>query len=182
MTRTSPPFVIRTAAPRDASAIARVYVDTWRDAYPTMVPDSVLVGMSHGRQRAQWSLALAQGGAETVMVAADAGAGIVGFGSCGRSRAATLPYRGEVFTLYVLADFRGMGIGARLLHGLFGALTKRGYASALVWVLSDNPARYFYAAMGGAVVAERDEALWGKTVRQAAYGWTDLKSNLCTSI
>ena len=74
-------------------------------------------------------------------------------------------------TLYVLADFRGLGIGKRLLSGLFGALTKKRYRSALVWVLTDNPARYFYAAMGGTPVAERDEALWGKTLRQTAYGW-----------
>ena len=108
------------------------------------------------------------------MVAEHADAGIVGFGSCGPARAATLPYRGEVHTLYVLADFRGAGVGRRLLRRLFGALTERGYDAALVWVLADNPARYFYAAMGGRVVAQRDEALWGQTVRQAAYGWTDL--------
>ena len=171
----TPPPVIRSANPGDAGAIARVYVDTWRDAYPTMVPNAVLVGMSLRRQRAYWSQALVRARTEAIMVAEDARAGIVGFGSCGRARAAPLPHQGEVYTLYVLADFRGAGKGAGLLRGLFGALTERGYSSALVWVLADNPARYFYAAMGGVVVAERDEALWGKTVRQAAYGWTDLK-------
>ena len=166
--------IIRHANPRDASAIARVYVDTWRDAYPTMIPDSVLVGMSHSRQREIWAQVLARHGAEIVMVAEDARAGIVGFGSCGRARAGTPAYQGEVYTLYVLADFRGSGIGKGLLHGLLGELSKRGYASALVWVLADNPARYFYAAMGGVMVAERDEALWGMTLHQAAYGWSDL--------
>ena len=136
-----------------------------------MIPDSVLVGMSHRRQRVYWAQVLARGGDEAVVVAEDARAGIVGFGSCGPARATTLPYRGEVHTLYVLADFRGLGIGKRLLSGLFGALTKKRYRSALVWVLTDNPARYFYAAMGGTPVAERDEALWGKTLRQTAYGW-----------
>ena len=168
-------LVIRSAAPRDARAIARVYVDTWRDAYPTMIPDSVLVGMSHRRQHAAWAQVLARRWAEAVMVAEDGRAGIVGFGSCGRARAATLPYRGEVYTLYVLADFRGTGLGKRLLQGLFGALTKRGYRSALVWVLADNPARYFYQAMGGQLIAERDEALGGRSLRQTAYGWTDLE-------
>ena len=174
----TPSPVIRSANPGDAGAIAGVYVDTWRDAYPTMVPDAVLVGMSLRRQRAYWSQALVRRGSEAVMVAEHSDAGIVGFGSCGPARTATLPYRGEVHTLYVLADFRGAGTGAGLLRGLFGALTERGYSSALVWVLADNPARYFYAAMGGVVVAERDEALWGKTVRQAAYGWTDLKETV----
>ena len=43
-------------------------------------------------------------------------------------------------------------------------------------MLADNPARYFYAAMGGRVVAERSQALWGKPLQQAAYGWPDLEA------
>ena len=105
------PPVIRSAVPRDARAIAKVCVETRRDAYPTMIPDSVLIGMSYRGQRATWARVLARRGGEAVMVVEDGLAGIVGFGSCGRVRAAALPYRGEVFTLYVLADFRGMGIG-----------------------------------------------------------------------
>ena len=92
----SPSPLIRSAIPRDASAIAGVYVYTWRDAYPTMIPDAVLLRMSHRRQRAYWAGVLAQRGMHAVMVAEDARAGIVGFGSCGRARTATLPYRGEV--------------------------------------------------------------------------------------
>ncbi len=33
------------------------------------------------------------------MVAEDASAGVVGFGSCGPARGTSLPYRGEVYTL-----------------------------------------------------------------------------------
>jgi hypothetical protein len=43
-----------------------------------------------------------------------------------------------------------------------------------VWVLHDNPARYFYERLGGSYVADREEDLWGVRVRQAAYGWPDL--------
>ena len=50
----------------------------------------------------------------------------------------------------------------------YSSLTQKGYRSALVWVLADNPARYFYQAMGGRVVAERDEALWGNTTERNA--------------
>ena len=106
----SAPPVIRSPHPGDASAIAQVYVDTWRDAYPTMIPDAVLVGMSLRRQRGYWTQVLARGGDEAVVAAEDAGAGIVGFGSCGPARATALPYRGEVHTLYVHANFRGVGI------------------------------------------------------------------------
>ncbi len=44
---------IRPAAAADADAIARIHVDSWRDAYPTLLPDSYLVErLSEARQRA----------------------------------------------------------------------------------------------------------------------------------
>ncbi len=45
---------IRRADADDAAAIARVYVETWRSAYPGMLPDRVLIGMSVARQQAAW--------------------------------------------------------------------------------------------------------------------------------
>src|SRR3546814_2185047 len=71
-------------------------------------------------------------------------------------------------SLYVQPDHQGQGIGRRLLNGLFQALRKQRYDSATIWVLDANPSRYFYEAMGGRPVAERDEALWGVVMHEAA--------------
>src|SRR3546814_18880099 len=98
----------------------------------------------------------------------------VAFGSCGVTRRPELPFSGEVYTLYVQPDHQGQGIGRRLLNGLFQALRKQRYDSAIIWVLDANPSRYFYEAMGGRPVAERDEALWGVVMHEAAYGWDRL--------
>ena len=43
---------IRAALPADARAIARVYIETWRAAYPGMLPDKVLLDMTPARQEA----------------------------------------------------------------------------------------------------------------------------------
>jgi hypothetical protein len=43
-------------------------------------------------------------------------------------------------------------------------------------VLADNPARFFYEAMGGRRIRERDERLWGVDLHEAAYGWRDLET------
>jgi ribosomal protein S18 acetylase RimI-like enzyme len=99
----------------------------------------------------------------------------VGFGSCGPARDASLNHAGEIYTLYVLPDFHDLGIGRRLLRGLFDRLATRGMDSALVWVLADNPSRFFYESMGGRRVAERDERVWGTVLTEAAYGWTDFR-------
>ena len=166
---------IRTATGADAAAIARVHVETWRDAYAGLIPNQVLLKMSHRDHVAMWSAELARGrGTNMVIVAHEARAGVVGFGSCGRARGSDLPYAGEVYTLYVHPDFQEMAIGRRLLDALFHGLLEHGFRSALVWVLAGNQARFFYQAMGGTHVAVRTERLWGTALKEMAYGWADI--------
>lgn len=165
---------LRLATAADAATIARIYVETWRDAYPGMLPDSVLVRLSPDRQSRSWRHAVGDPG-QAVLVADEPAAGVVGFGSCGASRRRILPFSGEVYTLYVSGDHQRRGVGRQLIFSLLAALRERGHDSALVWALADNPSRFFYEAMGGALVAEGDEVLWGVSVRQRAYGWRNLE-------
>ena len=44
----------------------------------------------------------------------------------------------------------------------------------MIWVLADNPARFFYERMGGRRVGERDERLWGALLHEIGYGWSSL--------
>ena len=53
-------------------------------------------------------------------------------------------------------------------------MVDKGYGCSLLWVLRDNPSRYFYERAGGKAIAERQERLWGCTVDQLCYGWPDL--------
>ncbi len=167
---------LRPARPADAPAIARVHVETWRAAYAGIVPDAYLVAMTESKQALQWNNTIRSAVApEVVLVAASSdlpGGRVVGFGSCGRAR--KRPGAGEVFTLYVAPDWQGRGIGRRLLHALLAKLEAGGLNQALVWVLSDNPARFFYEAMGGRRVAERHEPFAGVRLEEAAYAWDDL--------
>ena len=167
---------IRRAAVADAAAIAEVHVETWRDTYAGLVPSRVLVGMRRRQKAAMWSQALDRRRTrQVVMVAEDDAGAVVGFGSCGPAKGVDLDFDGEVYTLYVLPDYQGRGIGARLLAGLFEALLAGGSRSALIWVLAGNPARFFYQTAGGAWIAVREERLWGATLREMAYGWDDLE-------
>jgi len=169
---------LRPARSHDAAGIARVHVETWRDTYAGLVPDGYLLNLTQAGQAAQWAAAL--GGtrsAETALVAEIIGAQgprVVGFGSCGRARAG--PVAGEVYTLYVGANWQNRGIGRRLLTGLFEVLAKQRTAAAAIWVLSGNPARFFYEAMGGIRQAERKERFAGTLLDETAYVWPDLQA------
>ncbi len=172
-------IVLRRGRPGDGPEIARVHVETWRTTYAGIVPAGYLVGMTTAKKVAVWESTLRRKGAEIVLVAevlgktgSEAGARLVGFGSCGLARAG--PCRGEVYTLYVASDWQGQGIGARLLRGLFEALRSAGVNDALIWVLRANPARFFYEAMAGQRLAERREPFAGVQLEETAYRWPDL--------
>ncbi len=180
---------LRSAGLNDAGPIARVHVTTWRAAYAGLVPDTYLVGMTEVGQMRLWRRLLGRPQAEETILVAEvesaastgsaASAGgpqVVGFGSCGPSRPYGLPYRGEIFTLYVTDDWQGRGIGRALIQALFVDLVARGSRDALIWVLSANPARFFYEAVGGSPVAERKEAFAGAMLDETGYAWPDLES------
>lgn len=168
---------IRDARIGDADGIAAVYVDAWRTGYPGMVPDKVLVRMSKRDQATQWAHAIASRPASDAILVAELGRhGIIGFGSCGPARRTILPQAAEIYTLYVRPGYQDRGLGRELLSRLFERLSENELSSAVVWVLSANPARYFYEAMGGLRVAERRERLWGCDLPQTAFAWADLRT------
>ena len=169
---------IRPARLADAPGIAAVHVETWRAAYAGIIGDDYLVGLDPATQTLTWRRwILASGSGDGVLVAEAGGrqgGEIVGFGSVGRRRSVTLPYAGEVYTLYVTTDWQGRGLGRRLLGGLFERLVKAGCESAFLWVLSENPSRFFYEAQAGRPVAKRQEPFAGVLLDETAYAWPDL--------
>jgi L-amino acid N-acyltransferase YncA len=162
---------VRPARRADAAAIGRIHVETWRDAYAGLLPDARLLRLSPSIEAERWRAEIEGSGA--VLVAEGEGQ-VIGFGSCGRSRQRGLPYDGEVYTLYVAPEHHGRDAGRLLLTALFRALETAGCKSALIWVLKGNPSRFFYEAMGGRHVADRDEPMWGRMVSESAYGWDRL--------
>jgi ribosomal protein S18 acetylase RimI-like enzyme len=172
---------IRRARREDAAAIGRVHVETWQAAYPGLLPDRLLAAMSDVRQSAWWSRLLADPGeARGVVVADDEEMGVVGFGSCGpvRDPPEGLSGRerrvGEVYTLYVEPDFQNQGLGRRLLDALFRQLNADGCDAVVLWMLADNPTRFFYEGMGGERAGQRIDTLAGADVEEVAYAWHDL--------
>jgi ribosomal protein S18 acetylase RimI-like enzyme len=170
------PVTIRSARPSDARAIARLDVETWRTTYAGVLSATYLVGLSAPRREFAWRMAILRDPGD-VRVAVDADAVVRGFGSCGPSRSER-HFPGEVFTLYVAPDWQNLGIGRRLLQALFQRLTASGLDAAIVWVLRDNPARFFYERVGGRLVSHKPIPVGGTLVEALGYGWPDLPAYL----
>jgi ribosomal protein S18 acetylase RimI-like enzyme len=169
-------ITIRPARSTDARPVARVDVETWRTTYAGVLSASYLVGLSEHRREVGWRMAIMREPRD-VRVAVDAAGMIRGFGSCGPSRSER-HFPGEVFTLYVAPDWQNRGIGRRLLIALFRRLAVSGLDAAIVWVLRDNPSRFFYERVGGRFVSHKPIPIGGSQVEALAYGWPDLPAYL----
>ena len=160
---------VRPARPEDAAAIADVHVRTWQAAYEHVFGTQRLAGIEE-RRRAQWEEWLANPQpAWRAFVAEEAGR-VLGFVRVGDSRDES--GKGELFAIYVLPEAWGSGAGSALMASALEAL--RGYSSAMLWVLEENPrARRFYEREGWILDGgRRDEEILGVTVAEVRYRTT----------
>jgi ribosomal protein S18 acetylase RimI-like enzyme len=172
-------ITIRFARPEDARSIARLDVETWRATYAGMLSASYLVGLSERRRELGWRDVILREPRD-VRVAVRDNAALLGFGSCGPNRG-DRRFAGEVFTLYVAPDWQNQGIGRGLLTALFRRLVAAGRPSAIVWVLRDNPSRFFYERLRGRQITRKTLAFGGSAVEAVAFGWRDLPGFLAAS-
>ena len=166
--------VFRKARPADAEAVARIYVESWRDTYPLVLPARALAAMTVQGQSARWRNAIALAVREAVFVAEDEKSRILGMTSMGRARDTGVGYDAEIYTLYVDPSMTGRGVGRLLLAGAFAALAEGGHMRCVIWAHAGNPARFFYEAMGGKLIAERTTSMMGVRVPEVAFGWPRL--------
>jgi ribosomal protein S18 acetylase RimI-like enzyme len=193
-------IAVRRARPADAIAIAAVHVAAWRSTYPGILPDSYLANLSVSRQAAYYDAAIR--GSTGVFVAtasgldlppgpgsaAGTGSGprIIGFGTAGQARPSSdiggrRLGEGEIETLYVLDDWRERGIGRRLMRASAAHLAETGCRSVFLWVLRDNPSRWFYQRLGGKPAAEAAIQFAGRQVIQTAFVWDPIERLLAAS-
>ncbi len=179
---------IRKARPADAVAIGAVHVAAWRSTYPGILPEKYLVRMSVSRNAAYYDGAI-RGGAGVMVASASgedvpggSGHRIIGFTTAGRARSTgrTLG-EGEIETLYVLDDWRDLGVGRGLIRAAAEHLRELGCRSAYLWVLRDNPSRWFYQRLGGRPAMEAEIQFAGKTVLQTAFVWDPIEQLLAAS-
>lgn len=168
---------VRPARPSDGAGIAAVHVAAWRSAYAGLLPDRTLTGLSAPRQEGYYVRLIRSG--HVVQVAepptAEEGAPpIIGFVTAGIVATAPLA-DGEIETLYVLDDYREQGVGRALITAAARDLAAAGCRSLVVWVLSQNPSRWFYEHLGGVRAAEGRVRVGGEVLEQTAFLWNPIE-------
>jgi GNAT superfamily N-acetyltransferase len=171
-------MIVRDATHNDVPAIARVHVETWRTTYRGIIPDEYLANLSFDKRESGWHQILndAAENSNFTYVAEDESGQIVGFANAGVERTGDLVYKGELNAIYILESHQRKGIGRYLVRAVVEKLGQAGIHSMLVWVLADNPACRFYAALGGQAVYEKEVEEGSATLIEVAYGWVSTAS------
>ena len=164
-------MVIRPSQRTDAHSISRIYVQTWRHTYLSVIPYGYLFEMSVP-QHEQAFLNELDSKKIISFVAEDAGR-VVGFINGGYERNGDVIYSGEIYALYVLKNLQRQGIGGKLVFALVMQLNQSGIYSMLVRVLKLNPYKQFYKKINGIYLKTEHLAFAGKVMEVETYGWLD---------
>jgi ribosomal protein S18 acetylase RimI-like enzyme len=180
MNRTEP--TVRAAAAADAPALAAVQIATWRCAYPGIVPDEYLAGMSPAEYTARWDRFLALPASRTLVI--DVAGRIRAYCSFGPTRDGDLdPARiGEIHAIYVHPEDWRSGFGRTLLGAALPRLCAAGFVAVTLWVAEPNArARQFYRALAFADDGGRKIEVAGAPIQHLRYRWAPPAGAPCSN-
>src|SRR4051794_13563546 len=118
---------LREAQERDAPALARVIVDSYRHAHRDHIPAALLDQFTYEESERNWrrtlsEIATATDSPERIYVAETPDGQVVGVAMGGPERSGHPLYTGEVYVLYLLPAVQRQGLGRRLMATVAGHL------------------------------------------------------------
>ena len=159
---------VRFAMRDDATALADIFCESWRLAYQGILPHKDLMQLISQHDAKWWSSAVDR----RHILVVEYENNIVGYAHIGLNRRPALQAQGEIFELYILPVYQGLGLGSRLFKEARHFLYLRGYDGLIVWALSDNQiACDFYEGKGGKEVAQTFERFSSSSVHKVAFLW-----------
>ena len=139
---------------------AYVHWKSWQEAYPGLVDQRYLDSLTLDKCEKtayRWL--------DNIIVAKD-GDSVVGFVGYGKYRDDELENAGEVFSIYILSEYYGKGVGYRLMKAALSQLTE--YPRIAVWVLKNNQrAIRFYERCGYRFDGREEMLVLGSPVIEA---------------
>lgn len=168
---------IRKASKEDVKSVSRVYIDSWRTTYRGLVPEDYLDELSYEDAEKRWIDFSNNENGPFIYVAINDTGKIIGFAS-GKSIYEN-NFDGELNSLYLLQECRGLGVGRYLVSAIAKHFKEKGTYSMMVWVMKQNKSGLgFYERMGGKEYIHRTSTFGGTVVEDVAYVWKDI-SELC---
>ncbi|WP_047998666.1 GNAT family N-acetyltransferase [Lactiplantibacillus herbarum] len=133
--------IVNARANSDFNEIRQLYYDTWQSAYRNLLPISYLQQLTpatwHPERR--W---------QNMLLATTMSGKVIGVCSFGPARHAARTGCGELYSIYVQADYQSLGVGRQLIEQALQRL-QRNFTQIYLLVLADNVrAQRFYQRCG----------------------------------
>ena len=161
---------VRRAESGDAEAITKVHDAAWRYAYDGVIPPRELARIIARRGPRWWDRAIKKG---TAILVIEVGGTICGYATFGPNRARNLVQKGEIYEIYLLPEYQGIGLGTRLF--LVGAARARPLRLRQRRGLGARPTTTmpasFYKNAGGRKVARASERFGDVQLTKIAFAW-----------
>ncbi|MEM8730208.1 MAG: GNAT family N-acetyltransferase [Pseudomonadota bacterium] len=143
-------FDVRAARRDEAAALANLHVEVWRETYADLAPAEAYRALDVTKRLPYWETALASADPLTGALVATDGASHAAVLSYGHPTEPQMTGAVEIKHCYVHRQFRGHGLGRRMLEVAFAHLRSNGATQAALAVVQENDAaRRFYKSMGG---------------------------------
>ncbi len=126
---------LRVAGASDATALAEVFVSSWRGGYAGVVAPEVLEALEVGRI-AEWLAPLVTAEATTTSVVEAADGSLLAFCRFGTDR--DEPGTGQIYALYVDPAHQRRGLASALLQHAIASLSGQGCSKLALWVFAAN--------------------------------------------
>lgn len=142
-------ITIRTALIEDASSIAEVHIESWRQGYRGLLPERLLADLSVQQREVMWMGLLAKGKPLAIVVAEVDGqvVGFATFGPCRNEKSGAADH--ELWALYVHPSHWSAGVGWALWQKSREDMVSEGAVTISLWSLERNErASRFYQGAG----------------------------------
>nr|WP_272209889.1 GNAT family N-acetyltransferase [Marinicella sp. W31]MDC2875727.1 GNAT family N-acetyltransferase [Marinicella sp. W31] len=160
---------VRPAVVEDAEKIANVHWRAWQHVYAGVMPHRALHEMITRRNTTWWRKAIAS--EETLLVLEVQGLP-VGYANVGLNRVKALPQEGEIYEIYLLPEYQGLGFGRELFSEARGLLNSLGCKGTICWSIEAlEQAELFFVAMGGKRFAFLEETFGDRALAKVSYVW-----------
>lgn len=165
-------IAVRSPALEDAAAIAHIHVDTWQDAYPGLLPQSLLKGFTFERQHERWIQSLSDPAKIKNVIVGEVDDVIGGFIIADAARDRIEGHESEILAINISPRYQRTGLGTALFAAALRSLTARGFSNAYLWVLDGNVRGLrFYEKHGGVRLPHTKET---EGALEVCYGWRDI--------
>ncbi len=166
-------FNIRPAVFEDALAIATVQYHGWQQTYRGIISNAYLEAMTIEKGVENWkrNLQHPKGGIHVMVNDENK---VIAFSGAGRCRTQEFNCDAELYALYLLKEYQGLGLGKKLFLFEVQELIVAGYKSFFVYLLAQNPSVCFYRSLKPDLERPLQTTIAGLEYEELCLGWSNI--------